>query len=267
MRLLEESEYLPTMLRACESAAAEVRGCFGKLNKVISKGVGDFFTEADLASERILREVLSNAFPNTGFLMEESGSCNLEEELCWIIDPIDGTKNFIHGNPYFCISVGLQNSSGMLAGIIYRPMTSEAYIAHRGRGALHIDGAKNTQKLAVSDNGDMEQMLFAIESFSSNRPMHHKMIDIFAKQHAGMRMTGSIALNLAHVAAGIFDGFIQSSTKAWDIAAGSLIVQEAGGIITDISGRDRYMEELSVVASNKLVHPQLIDFLTSVDSV
>ena len=265
MKLLEESEYLPTMLMACEHAADKVRGYFGKINNVMSKGVGDFFTEADIASENILRNILAAKFPNSGFLMEESGSCNIGEELCWIIDPIDGTNNFIHGNPHFCISVGLQDASGILAGIIYKPMTSEAYIAHRGKGAFLLDKDRNAQPLSVSDNGDMEQMLFAIESFSSNRPLHHKIIDIFAKHHAGMRITGSTALNLAYIASGIFDGFIQCSTKPWDIAAGALIIQEAGGVVTDMSGGNKYMEELSIIASNELVHPRLLDFVKPVE--
>ena len=228
--------------------------------QVQSKAPGDFVSEADLRAEKSLREDLSRARPNFAFLMEESGASGDKDwEWRWVVDPLDGTTNFLHGIPHWAISVGIERRladgrSELVAGVVYNPASDELYWAEKGMGAF-----LNDRRIRVSSRRDMHQALFATGIPFAAVPRKGEFVQTLARlmpQVSGIRRFGSAALDLAWVAAGRYDGYWELGVQKWDVAAGLVLVKEAGGYITDPEGGDPYAE-CNIVAANTQLHGKL----------
>ena len=228
--------------------------------QVQSKAPGDFVSEADLRAEKSLREDLSRARPNFAFLMEESGASGDKDwEWRWVVDPLDGTTNFLHGIPHWAISVGIErrladDRSELVAGVVYNPASDELYWAEKGMGAF-----LNDRRIRVSGRRDMHQALFATGIPFAAVPRKGEFVQTLARlmpQVSGIRRFGSAALDLAWVAAGRYDGYWELGVQKWDVAAGLVLVKEAGGYITDPEGGDPYAE-CNIVAANTQLHGKL----------
>jgi myo-inositol-1(or 4)-monophosphatase len=235
---------------------------FGEVEQlqVSVKGPSDFVSTADLRAEQTLKEELSKARPGFAFLMEESGASGGDDwEWRWVVDPLDGTTNFLHGIPHWAISVGVEkriapDKTELVAGVIYNPASDEMFWAEKGVGAF-----LNDKRLRVSGRKDMREALFATgipfggvarkAEFSATL---HKLMP----QVAGVRRFGAAALDLAWVAAGRYDGFWELGLKPWDIAAGIVLVREAGGFVSDPDGNDPYPSGM-VVCGNPTLQPKL----------
>ncbi|MGX9965685.1 inositol monophosphatase family protein [Roseomonas sp. F4] len=229
--------------------------------QVTSKGAGDFVSQADIRAEQTLREELSRARPGWGFLMEESGTSGADDwEWRWVVDPLDGTTNFLHGIPHWAISVGVEkrtgeNTSELMAGCIYNPAGNELFWAEKGMGAY-----LNDKRLRVSARRDMTSALFATGIPFAKIPRKAEFAATLGRlmpQVAGVRRFGAAALDLAWVAAGRYDGFWELGLNKWDIAAGLVIVKEAGGFVSDPAGGETHYETGDVVAGNQALHPKL----------
>ena len=228
--------------------------------QVASKSPGDFVSQADLRAEQSLREDLKKARPGFAFLMEESGaSGEADWEWRWVVDPLDGTSNFLHGIPHWAISVGIEKrlsetSSEVVAGVIYNPASDELFWAEKGMGAF-----LNDRRLRVSGRRDLREALFAtgipFASVPRKGEFTHALVRLMP-QVAGIRRFGSAALDLAWTAAGRYDGFWELGLNKWDIAAGIILVREAGGYVTSPDGGDAYAEG-HVVAGNPHLHGKL----------
>lgn len=211
------------------------------------KGKNDFVTEVDRQAEHIIIETIKNAYPDHAFLAEESGKTG-ESEYIWIIDPLDGTTNFLHGIPHFAISIALEYRGRLDQAVIYDPVKHELFSASKGKGAQ-----LNNKKIRVSPQKTLEGALLATGFPFREEQEVEKFINSFKAlfpKIAGIRRPGVASLDLAYVAAGRFDGFWEYSLKPWDIAAGALIVQEAGGINSDMSGSEDYMENGNIISAN-----------------
>tara|TARA_Y100001935_G_C17223554_1_gene466564 strand:- start:241 stop:951 length:711 start_codon:yes stop_codon:yes gene_type:complete len=229
------------MIKASERASKTLIRDFGEIEKlqVSKKGPKDFVTNADIKAEKIIIEELKKARPNYSILSEENGSeNNKDKDNTWIIDPIDGTVNFLHGVPHFAISIGLVSKGEIISGLIFDPIKDELFYAEKNNGAF-----LNNQRLRVSKKNDIRDCLFATGG---------KINEEIDFQH---RKSGCAALDLAYVAAGRFDGYFQYDLNLWDIAAGIIIVKEAGGIIEDINLSKH--NNLKVIASNANINPYL----------
>jgi len=219
------------------------------------KGPADFVSNADRQAEDTLREELSRARPGYGFVLEERGEIKgTDPNHRWIIDPLDGTTNFLHGIPHFAISIGLQRDDMIVAGLIYNPVSDEMFTAERGRGAF-----LNDRRLRVAARRDLSQAVIACGIPHNGRGDHGQFREELARvqaKAAGIRRLGAAALDLAYVAAGRFDGFWERGLKPWDVAAGLLIIREAGGVVSDIDGREPLLTG-NIVAANEPIHAEL----------
>ncbi len=226
--------------------------------QVSQKGPGDFVTAADKRSEKILYTELKKARPKYGFLMEESGEVDMEDaEGRWIIDPLDGTTNFIHGIPHFCLSVALEKNGEIIAGTVYDPIKDEMFWAEKGLGAY-----VNDQRLRVSARRDLESVLLSTGiPFKGCGDIEIMMQDLkmLAPQVAGIRRFGAAALDLAYVAAGRYDGYWERDVQSWDVAAGVLLVKEAGGFVSSADPKDQNPVHLAdgIIAGNDTVFRHL----------
>lgn len=259
------SATLNVMVTAVRKAARQIRRDFNEVEQlqVSRKGAADFVTQADLAAEKVLREELSKARPDFGFVLEESGIVpGKDKDHRWHIDPIDGTTNFIHSIPHFAISVGLERDGIMLAGVVYNPATDELYHAERGKGAY-----LNDRRLRVSGRREMGESLFATGlnlGPRGNPALFYKQYEAITKVAAGVRRFGSAALDLAYVAAGRYEGFWEIGLSSWDVAAGIVLVREAGGQVSDMAGGGEVLGDKGIVAGNQDMHPQLLRALKGV---
>jgi myo-inositol-1(or 4)-monophosphatase len=230
------------------------------LIKVETKRRNDFVTEVDRAAESAIIDELRRAYPDHAILAEESGETKAARmEYCWIIDPLDGTTNFIHGVPQYCVSIGLKHKDVIAQGVVYDPVKNELFTATRGAGAY-----LNDKRIRVSKCDKLADGLIGTGfPFRDGQDLDRYMAMFKAVTQAtvGVRRPGAAALDLAYVAAGRFDGFWEMGLAPWDIAAGSLLVQEAGGLIGDMQGENRYMETGEVVAGNSKVFAQLLRLL------
>jgi myo-inositol-1(or 4)-monophosphatase len=248
---------LDVAVAAAEAAGEMLRDSFGRQHQIEYKGEADLVTEADEEAERMIEEVLREAFPDHGMLAEEGGETQGQDDARWIVDPLDGTTNYAHGVPFFCTSVALERAGEVVLGVVHDPMVNETYAAERGGGAT-----LNGEPLEVSSTDEPARALLGT-SFA-DRPEELKMgLEVFgrlADLARGMRRLGSGALDLCYVAAGRLDGCYERGFSAWDVAAGVPIVEEAGGKVTDHrdSGLDPERSE-GLVASNGLIHPSLVD--------
>jgi myo-inositol-1(or 4)-monophosphatase len=235
---------------------------FGEVEQlqVSVKGPGDFVSTADLKSEKMLRAELGKARPGYGFLMEESGAeAGSDRHHRWLVDPLDGTTNFLHGIPHFAISIGLERDGELIAGVIYEPVRDEMFWAEKGAGAFH-----NDRRLRVSARRHLGEALIGTGIPFIGRGDHDRYLETLTSVMAatsGVRRMGVASLDLAYVAAGRFDGFWEFALKPWDIAAGLLIVREAGGYVSDFAGGQGMMASGDVIAANDHLHPALLALL------
>jgi myo-inositol-1(or 4)-monophosphatase len=252
------SALLNVMTRAVDKAARGLKRDFGEVEQlqVSTKGPSDFVSNADLKAERILREELAKARPGFGFLAEESGeSAGSDGEHRWLIDPLDGTTNFLHGLPHFCISVGLEKAGEIVAGVILDPIKNEMFVCEKGGGAF-----LNDRRLRVSARKSLGESLLAtgIPFRGHGQPEDFTQQLAFAmRETAGVRRFGAAALDLAYVAAGRYEGFWEEGLSPWDVAAGILLVREAGGFVSDLKGGQNMLHGGSILASNGLLHGPL----------
>lgn len=259
-----QSANITVMSDAARKASRGLLRDFGELDKlqVSKKGVANFVTNADIRTEKILREELEKARKNYGFLMEESGSVETESDFRWVIDPLDGTSNFIHAIPYFCISIALEkrNADGAfepIAAIIYDPIHDELFAAEKDKGATC-----NGYRLKVSRRE--QDVLFSTAApvkWKDNYDEANKMLERVTSNGAQVRCSGAAALDLAYVAAGRYDAIWYHHLQPWDIAAGMLLVREAGGIVTEFSGQTKMTDAGSLIASNGVIHSSLHNWL------
>ena len=258
------SPHMTVMQNAVQRASRRLLRDFAEVEQlqVSIKGPGDFVSQADLRAEQSLRDDLGRARPGYAFLMEESGAVGSDNWAWrWVIDPLDGTSNFLHGIPHWSISVGLERrlpdgGSEPVAGVVYAPAVDEMFWAEKGAGAF-----QNDRRLRVSARRDMQQaMLGTGIPFAASSPRQRRLyartLDVLMPQVAGVRRFGSAALDLAWVAAGRFDGFWELQLKPWDIAAGIVLVREAGGYATDPAGGDPRLSG-DLIAGNPHLHPLL----------
>jgi myo-inositol-1(or 4)-monophosphatase len=227
--------------------------------KVVTKQNNDFVSSVDHAAEEAIITTIKQAYPEHGILAEESGIQEKDSEFQWIIDPLDGTTNFLHGFPQFAVSIALQYKGRLEAGVIYDPLSQELFTASRGNGAL-----LNEKKIRVTNHKGLENALLGT-GFpyydQSYLDTYLETMKALMQKTAGLRRPGSAALDLAWLAAGRIDGFWEFNLKAWDIAAGALIVREAGGIVSDFENKDGYLESGDIIAAAPKVYPEMMKII------
>jgi len=227
--------------------------------QIESKGFNDFVTEVDKKAEQSIIHTLRQVYPDYSILAEESGKQDGVQDCCWIIDPLDGTTNFIHGYPQFAVSIALRCRGKLEHAVIYDPMRQELFSASRGEGAL-----LNDRRIRVSNERRLTNSLLGTGfPFRDMRWLDDYLdtFKTFVPRCSGIRRAGSAALDLAHVAAGRFDGFWEFDLSSWDIAAGVLLVQEAGGMVTDLAGGDKYLDSGHILAGNMRIHKQMLGLI------
>jgi len=224
------------------------------------KSYNDFVTEVDLASETEIIRVLKASYPDHAFLGEETGLSHQADNI-WIIDPLDGTTNFLHGFPQYCISIALEEKGEITQAVIYDPNRNDLFTATKGQGAY-----LNQRRMRVSNKSKLKESIlgtgFPFRDFQ-HLPVYLKIFEEVVRGTSGVRRPGSAALDLAYVAAGWFDGFFEINLSKWDIAAGGLLVTEAGGIVSDFSERDGWLESGNIVATNPKIYDPLIKIIQS----
>jgi myo-inositol-1(or 4)-monophosphatase len=238
---------LETALSAASRAGEVLRAGFGTEHAITYKGEVDLLTEIDEEAERMIREELLGTFPTYGMLAEEGGEFAGEEDARWIVDPLDGTTNYAHGLPIFCVSVALERSGEVVLGVVHDPMGEETFIAERGRGAT-----LNDEPITVSETDELIRALIAT-GFPYDRAELPEALELFGRLAAttqGMRRLGSAALDLCYVASGRIDGYYERGIWPWDLAAGIVILEEAGGKLTNYRGGVLDLQDREIVASN-----------------
>ncbi|SIT73299.1 myo-inositol-1(or 4)-monophosphatase [Ectothiorhodosinus mongolicus] len=253
--------YLNTAIKAARAAGSIIARSANRLDMVSvqQKDANDFVTQVDQAAEEEIIRILRRAYPDHGFLAEESGASDSESEFTWVIDPLDGTTNFIHGIPQYAVSIALKQGKRLEQAVIYDPIKEELFTASRGGGAM-----LNNRRIRVSDRKDLNGVLLG-----TGIPFRaHHDLDFFIEAlrallpgTAGVRRAGAASLDLAYVACGRLDGFWESDLNQWDIAAGALIVQEAGGLVGDLSGGERFLESGNIVAASPKVFKGMLQRL------
>lgn len=246
---------LEVAIVAAEAAGEVLRHGFGGEQAVRYKGEVDLVTEVDERAERVIGEVLREAFPGYGMLAEEGGRLAGKGDARWIVDPLDGTTNYAHGLPIFAVSIALERADEVVLGVVHDPIREETYVAERGRGAT-----LNGEPIRVSDTDEPIRALL-VTGFPYDRADMPAALELFGRLTVltqGVRRLGAAALDLCYVAAGRLDAFYERGLHAWDIAAGGLILEEAGGKVTDYRGRDLDLEGGEIVASNGPLHPKLL---------
>ena len=257
------SALLNVMIKAARKASRTLKRDFGEIEHLQTslKGPANFVTAADQRAEEILREELEHARPGYGFLGEEGGAREGSDKTHrWIVDPLDGTLNFLHGIPHFAISIGLAREGTMVAGLVYNPVTDELFTAERGKGAF-----LNDQRLRVAARKRLADAVVACAlphpsrgDVELTRSEHYTVQD----RVAGLRRFGAAALDLAWVAAGRLDAYWERGLSPWDMAAGIALVREAGGFVTDLNGRDDMINTGSVLAANEDIHGHMLRALS-----
>jgi len=251
-----------TLLKATEAGAKELQRFFNGDFKISNKeGFNNLVTEADYASEKVIIETIKAAYPNHFILSEEIGEVIMDSEYKWIIDPIDGTVNFANGIPICCISIGLEHNGKIILGAVYNPLMNEFFFAEKGWGA-----SLNDKKLSVSNTTEVATSCLVTGFPYTYLDMENGPLQVFERlirKGIPVRRLGSAALDLCWVAAGRFDAFYEHSLNAWDSAAGFLIVEEAGGMVTDFDGNYYSPYQPRIVASNGKIHQQMLDVINN----
>lgn len=256
------SATINVMVSAVRKAARGIVRDFGEIEQlqISQKGPANFVTNADIKAEKILREELEKARPGYTFVLEEGGvQEGPDKSHRWIIDPIDGTTNFMHGIPMVAISVALEREGSLVAGVVYNPIMDELFWAEKNKGAF-----LNDTRLKVSGRNDLKDAVVATGIPHLGRPgvdQFMKELSMVQSDVAGIRRFGSAALDLAWVAAGRFDGFWERNLSPWDLAAGILLVREAKGQVTDLEGGSDMLTNGSILATNGKLHPPMLNLL------
>ena len=256
------SPLLQVMIDAARKAGRRLKRDFGEVSElqVSRKGPSDFVSKADLQAEETLVAELSKARPGYGFLAEERGAVEgTDKTHTWIIDPLDGTTNFLHGLPHFAVNIALERrDAGVVASVTYNPATDELFWAEKGRGAWLGD----TKRLRVAARRDLSDVILATGIPFQGKPGHArflKELHQFSARVAGVRRFGSAALDMAYVAAGRFDGYWERDVQPWDVAAGALLITEAGGIVTTADGQPWTPDAGQLCCANLDLQPQLLE--------
>lgn len=246
-----------TLLQAIEAGAKELTRYFNGSFAVSSKAtINDLVTEADHASEKAIFKVIQDQFPSHFILSEETGELAQDSPIKWIIDPIDGTINFANGIPICCVSIGVEEKGEMIMGAVFNPFMNELFFAEKGKGAT-----LNNKKISVSDKQDLLRSCLVTGFPYQYLDTENGPLQIFEKlirKAIPVRRLGSAALDLCWTATGRFDGFYEHKLQAWDSAAGFLIVQEAGGKVTDLKGDEYNPYQPGIIATNGKIHDQLL---------
>ena len=256
MRAGMQSANLTVMIQAARAAGRSLVKDFREVEnlQVSSKGAGDFVSRADIAAEKIVRDILMEARPNYGWVGEESEPVEGKDPTRrWLVDPLDGTTNFLHGLPHWAVSIALEHKGEIVAGVIYDPAKDEMFTAEKGQGAWMNDG-----RLRVSNRSTMSEAIFATGLPYAGRTDLPTALQDLARllpATAGVRRWGAAALDLAYVAAGRFDGFWERCLHPWDIAAGALIVREAGGFVEAMRAGGNAVEDGEIIAANPAIFP------------
>jgi myo-inositol-1(or 4)-monophosphatase len=257
------SALLNVMIAAARKAARALKRDFGELEKlqVSVKGPANFASAADHRAEETIYTELSKGRPGYGFLGEEGGSREgADKTHRWIVDPLDGTTNFLHGIPHFATAIALERDGVIVAGLVYNPITEELFIAEKGKGAF-----LNDRRMRVAARRNLGEALIGCPLPHLGRgsvSQNHEELTKIQPHVAGLRRSGATALDLAYVAAGRFDGCWDRDIHAWDLAAGLILVREAGGFVTDLDGRDDMLVKGDVVAGNETIHGELLRAVT-----
>jgi myo-inositol-1(or 4)-monophosphatase len=259
-----KSALMNVMVAAALKAGRGLKRDLGEVEnlQVSVKGPGDFVSAADRKSERILVDELSRARPGYGFVLEESGRIEgTDKSHTWFIDPLDGTTNFLHGLPLFVISIALAREGQIVAGLIHNPVTGDMYMAEKGQGAFH----NNTRRLRVAARRELADCLIGCGIPHLGKAKEHPLFMAELKsvmtKAGNIRRLGAVALDLCYVAAGNYDGFWERNLQAWDIAAGIILIREAGGIVTDADGSAEMLAKGSICAGNEAIHRHLLGLI------
>jgi myo-inositol-1(or 4)-monophosphatase len=256
------SAVLNVMVKAARRAGRSLKRDLGELEhlQVSLKGPRNFVTAADRRAEEMLREDLEKARPGYGFLGEEGGFHEgADKSHRWIVDPLDGTTNFLHGIPHFAVSIALERDGAIVAGMVYNPANEDLFLAERGKGAY-----LNDRRMRVAARSKLAEAVVACGLPHYGRgDLEQAHREIFAAQQhfAGLRRYGAATLDLAWVAAGRLDAYWERDLSPWDIAAGTILVREAGGFVSDIDGKDAMLTKGSVVSGNDTMHRELLKLL------
>lgn len=259
------SALMNVMTAAALKAGRGLKRDFGEVEnlQVSVKGPGDFVTAADRKAEKILYEELSKARPGYGFVMEESGEIEgTDKSHTWFIDPLDGTTNFLHGLPIFAISIGLAREGQIVAGLVHNPANGDMFIAEKGQGAY-----QNNRRLRVAARRDFADCLIGCGIPHLGKAKEHPrfmtdFVTVMAKA-GNLRRLGAAALDLCFVASGSYDGFWERNLQSWDVAAGIIMIKEAGGFVTDADGGSSMLAKGSICAGNEAIQRELLNLIRS----
>jgi myo-inositol-1(or 4)-monophosphatase len=251
-----------TLIRATEAGAAVMQRYFQGEFKISNKeGINNLVTEADHESEKAIFEIIKNDFPDHFILSEEAGAIVMDSTFKWIIDPIDGTVNFAHGLPLCCVSIGLEQEGEIIMGAVYNPFINEFFFAQKGYGAT-----LNDKKIQVSPETEVQKACLVTGFPYTYLDQPNGPLQVFSRLiHSGVpvRRLGSAAMDLCWVAAGRFDGFYEHKLQAWDSAAGFLLVEEAGGRVSDFTGLRYSPYQPHIIATNGKIHDELLDVVNN----
>ncbi len=248
-------------INAARQAGDIIRRYVDQLDKlnITAKNDHDFFTEVDVKAEQIIIKNIHKAYPEHGIIAEESGVMHTDSDTTWIIDPLDGTNNFLHGFPFYAVAIAVRVKNRLEHAVVYDPIRHECFAASRGRGAQ-----LNDRRIRVSKQFSLSQALLGMglsKHAMVQLKRHQTIQEQLIGKCAGMRRTGSAALDLAYVACGRLDGFVETNLKIWDIAAASLIIREAGGLVSDFKGHDDYLNSGNIVAGNPKIFKSLLQII------
>ncbi len=261
MRL--NSPQINLIIKTCMKASRSLIRDFGEIEhlQVSTKGPGDFVTSADKRTEKILIEEIQKAHPEHGIITEETGIINKSNvEKKWIIDPIDGTMNFLNGIPQFAISIAYEEKGEIICGVIFNPILNEMFVAEKGNGAY-----LNNSRIRVSNKKKIKDALLVTGGPKGNSKIKNKIFSEYinvSKNVSNVRKFGSAALDLAYVACGRFDGYWQRELNYWDVAAGIIILKEAGGLINFFEDDENNPLKKNIIASNSNIHNELLDLIS-----
>jgi myo-inositol-1(or 4)-monophosphatase len=248
-------------IKAAKKAGKLLRENLNKEKKIEFKGEVDLVTELDRASEGLIIDILKSGLPESGILTEEREEIVASNDYRWIVDPLDGTTNYAHSYPVFCVSIALERKGEVILGVVYDPTSEELFVAEKGRGAT-----LNGEEIAVSKTSDLSRSLLSTGFPYDIRTSPDNNLDFFAcfaLKAQAIRRAGSAALDLCYVACGRFDGFWELKLKPWDVAAGNLMVTEAGGKVSDFAGAPFSLCSKETLASNGLLHEIMIEVLAN----